>query len=320
MTENFDRKKSAVVLAGGTGFLGEVLERHFLTEGHPVVVLTRNPKSYRGRATAVAWDGSTLGPWAKHLEGAAAIINLCGKSVDCRYTPANRALLHSSRVPPTQVLGQAIAQCTQPPAVWMNASTATLYRHNLGDTPWTEADTDFTPEPAARDAYSIELAQAWEAAFFQATVPATCRRVALRTTMVLGHGSNSVFPVLRRLATFGLGGKMGSGQQWVSWMHQQDFCQAISWIMTHPELSGIVNLAAPHPERNTHMMALFRQLVRMPVGLPATEWMLELGAYLLRTETELILKSRYVSPARLLQSGYQFAFPTMKAALADLQG
>lgn len=305
-----------LILAGGSGFLGQALAKHFQALGWEVVVLTRSPKPNRA-AREVRWDAETLGAWARELEGAAAVVNLTGRSVDCRYTEANRRLILDSRVNSTRVIGQAIAQCAQPPRVWMNSSSATIYRHTLGPA-WDESGTDFTPTPAVQDAFSLEVIHAWEKALKEAATPRT-RKVALRTTLVLGQGQNSVFPVLSRLARLGLGGRMGSGNQFVSWLHEADFCRAMEWLIEHDELSGPVNFAAPNPLPNAEMMRLFREAVGAPFGLPATEWMLEIGAIFLRTETELILKSRRVVPGKLLRSGFTFRFPTMREAIADLR-
>jgi uncharacterized protein (TIGR01777 family) len=200
--------------------------------------------------------------------------------------------------------------------VWLNASSATIYRHTFGPA-WDESGTDFAPTPAVKDQFSLEVIHPWERALREAPTPRT-RKLALRTTMVLGHGRNSVFPVLCRLARLGLGGRMGSGEQFVSWLHEVDFCRAVEWLIEHNEISGAVNLAAPNPVTNTEMMRSFRELIGAPFGLPATEWMLEIGAVFLRTETELILKSRRVVPGRLLKSGFTFRFPTMREAIADL--
>lgn len=304
--------ENKLILAGGTGFLGAALTRHFTALGWEVVVLTRHPS----RTGEVAWDGATVGEWARELEGAHAIVNLCGRSVDCRYTPANRRIIMDSRIKPTRAIGQAIAQCAKPPLVWLNCSSATIYRHTFGDA-WDETSTDFTPTAAVHDEFSLDVIHAWENAFNNAPTPRT-RKVALRTTMVLGHARNSVFPVLLRLAQSGLGGRMGSGRQFVSWLHQDDFCRAVEWLLAHAEVSGPVNLAAPHPLTNAEMMHLFRQLVGMPLGLPATEWMLEIGAFFLRTETELILKSRRVIAGKLLAGGFEFQYPTLQAALQNL--
>ncbi len=305
-----------LILAGGSGFLGTELAHHFNVLGWDVVVLTRQPSQARASIRDVAWDGETTGDWTRELAGALAVVNLAGRSVDCRYTPANRRIIIDSRVKPTCILGEAIARCERPPRVWLNASSATLYRHTLGAA-WDESGTDFTPTPAVHDEFSLEVIHAWENAFNTATTPRT-RKIALRTTLVLGHARNSVFPVLCRLARFGLGGRMGSGNQFVSWLHQADFCRALEWLIGHDNICGPVNLATPNPLPNRDMMRLFRELVGAPIGLPATEWMLEIGAFFLRTETELILKSRRVVPGKLLASGFEFQFPAMRDALHDL--
>jgi len=306
-------KPKRIILAGGSGFLGQALAKHFTARGCEVFVLTRHPT----QANEITWDGETLGDWTQHIDGADAVINLCGRSVDCRYTAANRRILIDSRVKPTRTLGRAIAQCTNPPAVWLNASSATIYRHTFGPA-WDETGTDFTAKPEVRDEFSLRIIHEWEKTFYEPALPST-RRLALRTTMVLGHAKNSVFPVLCRLARLGLGGRMGSGQQFVSWLHVDDFCRAIEWLIEHDDINGAVNIAAPNPVTNAEMMRHFRELVGMPIGLPATAWMLEIGAFLMRTETELILKSRRAVPCKLLASGFSFDHPTFPQALANLQ-
>lgn len=305
-----------IVLAGGAGFLGRALAGHFQTSGWEVVLLTRKPEPTLHGTRVVVWDGETLGEWTSELDGAAAVVNLAGRSVNCRYTTANKKAMMESRTRPTRILGQAIARCSQPPSVWLNASSATLYRHTSGPA-WDEDGSDFAPTPAVRDAFSVKIIQAWEHELSAAQTPTT-RKIALRTAMVLGHGPNSVLPMLCRLARLGLGGRMGSGRQFVSWIHIEDFCRAVAWLIDHEEISGPVNIAAPHPLPNAEMMRLFREAAGMPIGLPAMEWMLEIGAFLLRTETELILKSRRVVPGKLMASGFSFEFPTMANALADL--
>ena len=306
-----------LILAGGSGFLGQALVKHFQALGWEVVVLTRSPQANRA-AREVRWDAETMAEWTSELEGAAAVVNLTGRSVDCRYNEANRRLIMDSRVNSTRVVGQAIAQCARPPRVWLNASSATIYRHTLGPA-WDESGTDFAATPEVKDAFSLEVIHAWEKALNEAVTPRT-RKVALRTTMVLGLARNSVFPVLRRLARLGLGGHMGSGKQFVSWLHETDFLRAVEFVIAHEELSGAVNLAAPNPVPNHDLMRAFRQLVGMPIGLPAMAWMLEVGAFFLRTETELILKSRRVVPGRLLKAGFEFRFPELRGALVELQG
>lgn len=304
-----------LVLAGGSGFLGRLLARYFTAKGWTVTILTRHPQSGSEVIREVAWDGKNRGDWVRELEGARTVINLAGRSVDCRYHALNRRLIMESRVDSTRVLGEAIAACQSPPQVWLNSSTATIYRHNFGPA-WDETG-ETGAHPDAKDAFSIEVARAWECVFSEAQTPNT-RKVALRSAMVLGNYRNSVFPVLRRLTRLGLGGRMGSGKQFVSWIHELDFCRAIEWLIDREDLAGIVNLAAPNPLTNADMMRRFRELVGMPIGLPATEWMLEVGAFFLRTETELIIKSRRVVPGRLLAEGFKFQFEHLADAVRDL--
>ena len=301
-----------IVLAGGSGFLGRVLAGHLAGRGFTVRVLTRNPQGDGERS----WDGRTLGGWVDELEGAVALINLAGCSVDCRYHARNRKRILDSRVESTRVLGEALARCAQPPRVWLNASTATIYKHSL-DQPRDEAG-ELGSTPEAKDAFSIEVATAWERALTDAPTTHRTRKVALRTAMVLGSGANSVLPTLRRLVRCGLGGAMAGGRQFVSWIHEEDFCRALDWLLDHPELEGPVNVASPHPLRNREMMSLLRRSCGRRFGLPASGWMLEVGAFLLRTETELMLKSRCVVPGRLLATGFRFLFPHFTDAVADL--
>lgn len=306
-----------IILAGGSGFLGSELTKHFAALGWEVVILTRTPKPRSDSAREVTWDTKLLGDWARELEGATAVVNLTGRSVDCRYNAKNRRDIMDSRVNSTRVVGEAIAQCKASPRVWLNSSTATLYTHTFGK-PHDESSQDMDSAVDAKDAFSVEVAQAWERTLEEAKTHKT-RKVALRTSMVLGLGRNSVFPVLRRLTKLGLGGRQGSGNQFVSWIHVEDFCRAIEWIIAHDELSGPINQCAPNPLPNREMMKTFRDVCRMPIGLPASEWMLEIGAFFLRTETELIFKSRRVISRKLPESGFRFRFPTFREALVDLE-
>lgn len=307
--------KTRIIIAGGSGFLGTALARKFVARGDEVIVLARAPKNRSDGAREVLWDAKNVGEWAALVEGADAVINFTGKSVDCRYTEKNRRAIIESRVNSTRVVGEAIARCAKPPRVWLNASSATIYRHVFDRAMDENGETG--AEPEAKDAFSIEVIRQWERALDEARTPNT-RKVALRITMVFGPDAG-VFPVLRRLARLGLGGKMGSGRQYVSWIHVEDFCRAIEWLIEHEELSGPINLAAPTPLTNADMMRLMRKTCGAPFGLPATEWMLEIGAFFLRTETELILKSRRVVPGRLLASGFQFHFPELENALRNLE-
>jgi uncharacterized protein (TIGR01777 family) len=304
-----------LILAGGSGFLGQILAKYFPKAGYEIVVLTRSPKKTSSTIREVNWDGRSLGAWAAELEGAEAVINLAGRSVDCRYTRANRKLIVDSRVDSTRILGEAIGRCVIPPRIWLNSSTATIYKHSLNRPMDENGEIGATLE--AQDTFSIEVAKAWEQIFAEARTPRT-RKVALRTAMVLGHGRNSVYPVLRRLVRFGLGGKMASGKQFVSWIHQTDFCRAIEFLIRKEDLSGPVNLAAPNPVTNQEMMQTLRKISGVPIGLPAMHWMLEIGAFVLRTEPELIIKSRRVVPGKLLVSGFKFEFQTLQEAFKDL--
>ena len=306
-----------IVLAGGSGFLGQSLARTLLQRGYDVVVLTRSPAKRDTRINELYWDGKSLGDWAAHIEGAQAVVNLSGRTVNCRYHARNRREILDSRLDSTKALGEAIAKCRQPPPVWLNSSTATIYRHSI-DRPMDEATGETGATPEAKDAFSVEVARAWEKTLDDACAPAT-RKIALRTAMVLGSARNSVLPVLRRLVRLGLGGNMASGRQYVSWIHEEDFCTAVHWLIERDDISGRVNLAAPNPVTNRELMETVRRVCGIPFGLPASRWMLEIGAFLLRTETELIVKSRRVVPGRLIASGFQFRFPKLEDALRDLE-
>jgi uncharacterized protein len=253
------------------------------------------------------------------LDGAEAVINLTGRTVNCRYNAKNRREIMDSRVNSTRAIGEAIAKCAQPPRVWLNASTATIYKHTFGPAHDENGEIGATCE--AQDEFSIEVARAWERTLDEARTPGT-RKVALRAAMVLGTGENSVFPMLRRLTCLGLGGRMGNGKQYVSWIHERDFCRAVEWIVAREEFVGAVNVAAPNPVTNAEMMQILREVVGAPlgIGLPAAEWMLEAGAFFLRTEVELIIKSRRIVPRKLLQSGFEFELSTMRDAFVELHG
>lgn len=308
-----------IVLAGGTGFLGNTLARRFQKAGWRVVVLTRGIAREENGVSFAHWDGKTLSPWTEELNRAAALVNLSGRTVDCRYHARNRGHILDSRVDSTRVLGQAIARCEAPPPVWLNSSTATIYKHSF-DKPMDEAGGEIGGTPVAKDEFSVEVAVAWEKAFNEAETPGV-RKVALRSAMVLGNYRNSVYPVLRRLTRLGLGGRMASGRQFVSWIHENDFCRAIEWLIENKTIEGVVNLASPTPLPNREMTAILRRVCRAPfgVGLPAPLWLLELGAFFLRTETELIIKSRRVVPGRLTAAGFAFNFTEFETAARDIE-
>jgi hypothetical protein len=305
-----------LVVAGGSGFLGRLMAAWFVNRGWAVIVLSRRPTTLAAGVRWAVWDGESVGDWAQELEGATAVVNLAGRSVNCRYDRRNRREIMQSRILSTRVIGEAIAACAVPPPVWLNSSTATIYKHSL-DRPMDELTGKIGATAEANDAFSIEVATAWERAVDDSAAPAT-RKVKLRTAIVLAPGRGGVFDVLCRLVRFGLGGTMGRGNQFVSWIHGDDFCRAVEWLIDHKEMAGPLNLAAPNPLPNRDLMRTLRRLCKMPIGLPATRWMLEIGAFLLRTETELIVKSRRVVPRRLLDSGFAFRFSEANAALADI--
>jgi uncharacterized protein (TIGR01777 family) len=307
-----------VVIPGGSGQVGTVLARAFHERGDEVIVLSRSQNKSVPWHT-VRWDGETLGDWASEIEGADAVINLAGQSVNCRYTAENRRLIIDSRVNSTRAVGQAIAQSDNPPRVWLQASTATLYAHSY-DAPNDEATGIIGgSEPNAPDTwrFSIDVVKKWERELNAAATPNT-RKVLMRSAIVMSPGAGGPFDMLLRLVRFGLGGRFGDGREFVSWIHDQDFVRTVDWLIQHDELAGAVNLAAPNPLPNSEFMQALRKAWGISFGLPATEWMLEVGAFILRSETELMLKSRRVVPTRLLQSGFRFQFPTFAEAASDL--
>lgn len=285
--------------------MGRHLRMHFQAIGYEVISISRTGPG------DVRWDARTLGPWAQELEGAAVLVNLAGRTVDCRYNAANRRAILASRTESTRVLGLAMAACAHPPKVWLNSSTATIYADTPSPAP---ANTEATG--VVGEGFSVDIATAWEAAFNACPAPGT-RKVALRTSIVLGVDGGA-FPVMARLARFGLCTPQGSGQQWISWLHIRDFCRAVEFLGKADDLSGPVNLCAPHPLPNRDFNALLCQHLRPPLKLPQPRWLLEIGAFVLRTETELILKSRKVYPERLLAAGFQFEYPRCGAAVGEL--
>ena len=305
-----------VVLPGGSGHLGHVLTRTLRQRVHDVVVLSRRPSRHQ---RVVEWDGRTPGAWVSELEGADAIINLAGRSVNCRYTKTHLTEMLASRVDSTRAVGLAVQNAQRPPPVWLQMSTATIYAHR-SDAPNDEATGQIggnEPDAPTYWRMSVEIAQAWEAALMDAHTPAT-RKVALRTAMVMSAGSGGVFEVHAGLTRYGLGGSLAGGHQFVSWIHEQDFVNATLFLLERADLAGAFNLAAPTPLPQREFMTVLRAAQHMPVGLPAARWMAELGALVLGTDTELVLKSRRVVPTRLLDAGFTFEFPDWLAAADDL--
>jgi len=308
-----------IVIPGGSGQIGRMLARFFPADSHEVVVLTRKPRHTESHhPREVFWDGETCGGWSREFDGSDVVINLAGQSVNCRYGAASREKILQSRILSTRAVGRAIQNSSHPPRVWLQASTATIYSHRFDAVQDELNGIIGGQEPDAPPAwrFSIEVATSWEREALQIPLPQT-RRVLLRSAVVMSPDPGGAFSILLRLVRLGLGGKNGDGRQFVSWIHDRDFCRAVQWLLEHP-VEGVVNLAAPEPLPNDEFMRSLRKAWGTRFGLPASRWMLEIGAMLLRTETELVLKSRRVIPARLQQAGFDFDFPDWRTASLDL--
>jgi uncharacterized protein (TIGR01777 family) len=315
-------RRLRIVIPGGSGFIGHMLARFFQEQGHHVTVLTRGP--YTANWQTVHWDGLNAGPWVETLEGADVCINIAGRSVNCRYNEENRRAIYFSRMTTTKLLNQVIAGLEEPPRVWLNASTATIYRHAIdrpmdeftGELGGGEMISKFRRAPKTWN-FSIGVAKDWEAAFFATPTPRT-RKVALRSAIVMSPVPGSAFAIFSNLVRMSLGGRHGNGRQFVSWIHETDFARAVEVLIHREDIDGPVNIAAPHPLPNKDFMRELRDAWGVPNGLPAPRPLLAIAAMVMRTETELVLKSRQVVPGRLLQADFQFQFPTWPQAAEDL--
>jgi len=296
-----------IVIAGGTGFLGSILVRHF-SERDQVTILTRGKSKVKNGIEYIHWDGRTVGLWSNILEHADVVVNLNGKSVDCRYTDKNKQLIYSTRLDSTAAIGQAILKCVSPPKLWINASSATIYRHSLD----REMD-EYAGEIGS--GFSVDVCQKWEAVFDRFDLPNT-RKVVLRTGIVFGKSGGPLKPLIA-LARIGLGGKHGGGNQYFSWLHETDFAGIVSFIIDNNGAQGVYNATVTAPVTNIEVMRAIRQGPGVSFGVPMSRRLLKFGAFLIRTETELILKSRRVVPKRLLESGYQFKFDKIDDAIAS---
>jgi uncharacterized protein (TIGR01777 family) len=289
-----------VVLAGGTGFIGEYFQKKFMDLGYEVVIISRQEKH-------ISWEDQ-LG--IKHaLEDAELLINLAGKSVNCRYNEVNKKEIMNSRIRTTTILGEAVRGCTNPPELWVNSSTATIYRH-AEDSPMTEEKGEIGT------GFSVDVATNWENTLFSFNLPKT-RQIALRIAIVLGKDGGVMTPY-KNLVRFGLGGVQGSGTQKFSWIHIEDLFQIILFLKGKKELSGVFNCSSPQPVNNRELMRELRKTLNIPFGFPSPKWMLEIGSMLIKTETELVLKSRWVLPERLEHEGYTFKFEKLDKALQDI--
>jgi hypothetical protein len=294
-----------IIIAGGTGFLGENLEKHFTEKEHQVYILTRNPK----RKNEIYWDAQTISEWKNSLEKADILINLTGKSVDCRYHEKNKKEIYSSRIESTRILQKAADQCSDKPKIWLNASSATIYVHS-------EKHLNTEENGIIGDDFSMNICKSWEKEFF-AVENEEIRKVALRTSIVLGNDGGA-FPKLKMITKLGLGGRQGRGNQMVSWIHIQDFCKAVDWVINRETISGVINITAPAPLSNENMMEKLRKKLKVPFGLNTPVWHLEMASLFLKTETELVLKSRNVYPEKLEQTGFKFSYPELDNAIANL--
>ncbi|KAF2342131.1 TIGR01777 family oxidoreductase [Flavobacterium tistrianum] len=297
-----------LIIAAGTGFLGQVLVNHFKDKFEEIVILTRGKSQTIDGIKYVNWNARTFTGWEKELENASILINLTGKSVDCRYTKANKKEILWSRIESTKILKKAVLNCKNPPKHWLNSSTSTIYRFSLDkqmDEVYGEIGNDF----------SINVALSWEKAFFKTETPKTLK-TALRTSIVLGKNGGAFVP-LKTLAKIGFGGKQGNGNQFVSWIHEEDFANAIDFII-EKEITGVINIVSPTPIRNADFMQKLRKAVGFPFGIPLNKFFLEIGSFIIRTETELVLKSRNVIPRRLSENGFQFKFGDIDRTFRDL--
>lgn len=309
-------------MPGGSGHIGWSLKKYFEPKGWKFKILTRTPRVLGN----VLWDGETVADWRSELDWADILINLAGRSVNCRYDRAHLDEMRDSRVNSTRVLGEAMTACLNPPKLWLQSSTATIYSHRF-DAPNDEATgvlgydgSEGTASGADGDPKwiaSIKIAKAWEAEFDKFVLRST-RKIAMRSSMVMSSAEGSVLDVFASLARNGLGGAAGDGKQFVSWIHETDFARAIEFLVEHDELSGPVNICSPIPLPNSDFLRELREQVGAKVALPTAKWMLEVGAYFMKTETELLLKSRRVVPRRLMEAGFAFEFPYWSEACADL--
>ena len=288
-----------IIIAGGTGFIGSYISKRFMESGYDVSVVSRN----RGD---IKWDLNEL---SEAMDGAEMVINLAGKSINCRHTESNRKAIINSRVNSTILIGNAISACKNPPKLWINASATGIYRTSHKH-PMTEDETDLG------DDFLAKVVTMWEKAIFDFNLPET-RKISLRTSVVLGHIGGALKPLVL-LSSFGLGGKQASGKQMVSWIHLEDYFRILVYILKNDKIEGIINCTAPEPVTNAHFMKNIRLANHVAFGIPTPGFAIKLGALIIGTEPELILNSSYVVPKRLIDAGFKFSFPYIDSALNDL--
>ncbi|MEO6612320.1 MAG: TIGR01777 family oxidoreductase [Chitinophagaceae bacterium] len=314
-------KNKKIIIAGGTGFIGEEMIKYWGKENQLIILTRQLPDSKNNRnkynslskedflhVRFVKWDGKTTGDWVKETDAADLIINLAGKTVNCRYTQKNKKEILESRINAVKAIGAALQQYKKPPDCWINASSATIYRDAI-DRSQNEYNGEFHP------GFSVGVCQEWEKTLFDQPTPST-RKIALRMAITLGPGG--VLIPYFNLLKFGLGGKQGNGKQMFSWIHIEDTCRMIEWITEHKEMKGVYNCSSPHPVANAAFMDTLRKITGTKIGLPAYKWMLKVGALLIGTETELVLKSRWVVPTKMLETGFTFNYPFLEDALKNI--
>lgn len=304
------KERTKIVIAGANGLLGQALTNYFKHKADEIHLLHRGADYRKGILHYHHWDGKTAGPWMDCIDGATALINLAGRSVNCRYTAANKREILESRVNSTLALGAAVIMANKPPQVWLNSSTATIYQHEER-APHTEESRLVGGD------FSMGVAEAWEQTFFEIPVSGV-RKVALRTAIVLANEGGAL-PVLKNLCKWGLGGKQGSGSQRVSWIGIHDFCRAVDFVIQHPQVEQVVNVVSPHAVTNSEFMLTLRKHTHSKFGLPQPTLLLKLGALMLGTEAELVVKSRWVVPEKLNRLGFQFLTPTLSGTLKYLE-
>ena len=291
--------------------MGKAICSYFKEQADEIIILSRGPERTEKNLRFIFWDGKNPGPWVEEIEGAEVLINLAGKNVNCRYNEKNKKEIFDSRTNSIEALARALEKCRVRPEIWIQSASATIYRH-AEDRPMTERNLEIG------EGFSVEVCKKWEKTFWDQTAQfPEMRKVILRTSLVLGK-KEGVFPRLKNLTIFGLGGKQGNGNQMVSWIHESDVAGLVEWVLRHPEMNGFINCSAPFPIKNRELMRSIRKCLGVPFGLPAPAWLLELGAILIGTETELILKSRWVLPEKLLNSGYRFKFPDIESAIDNI--
>jgi hypothetical protein len=293
-------KNKKIVLAGGTGFVGKYLKAKFTELGYDVKIISRQSDSIQWNDTPSIMEA---------IDNSEMLINLAGKSVDCRYNKKNKEEILNSRTETTKILGEVILNCKNPPKLWINSSTATIYRH-AEDRPMTEREGEIGT------GFSVGVAKSWEKSFFHFKLTNT-RQVALRMAIVLGKDGGVMTP-FKNLVRFGLGGKQGTGKQMFSWIHIEDLFGIIQFVQSNKNMVGAYNCSSPNPVSNKVLMQSLRQAMNVKFGLPSPKFLLKIGAVLIRTETELILKSRWVVPERLLEVGFKFQFSTIDEALRNI--